>query len=133
VKIILIIVALVVVGMALDWFKAARLEQERKVAETAASEKPIVRHLERGKTDVARIAVHEYKQALLMHRINKGTYPPNMQALVDSGYLPSGSDLDPFGQRYELQYVGKQAIISSPGSDHVRGTPDDIVERIGID
>lgn len=132
-RILLVIVVIIVVGMALDWVRAARKEQEKKIAETPHAESYILGNLERGKTNAAVIALHEYGQAFTMYKLNRGTNPPSLQAMVDDGYLPSGAQNDPFGQLYELKYVGKEAVFSSPGADHVRGTPDDVVQRIQVE
>jgi hypothetical protein len=56
-----------------------------------------------------------------------------LKELVDTGYLPGANRYDPFGQEYELVYEGRDAIISSPGPDRVRGTPDDLVNRFLVD
>jgi hypothetical protein len=132
-RIVLVILVLIVAGMALDWFREARKEQEKKIAEAPHSENYILGNLERGKTGAAKIALNGYGQAFVMYKVNRGKNPPALRDLVDDGYLPSGAENDPFGQLYELKYAGKEAIITSPGADHVRGTPDDIVERIVVE
>ncbi len=132
-RIIWVIIILIVVGMALDYVREAQKEQEKKIAETPHSENYIIGNLERGKASAAMIAVHEYGQAFMMYKLNRGTNPPSLRAMVDDGYLPSGAENDPFGQLYDLKYAGKEAVISSPGADHVRGTPDDIIQKVQVE
>ena len=132
-RIILLIVAVIAIGMALDWVRQAQQEETRRIAETPHKDNYILGNLERGKADAAKISLHNYKQAFMLFRINKGTNPPSIQALIDENYLPAGSEKDPFGQLFELKYVGREAMITSPGADHVRGTPDDLIERFAVD
>jgi hypothetical protein len=132
-RIIIVIIALVLIGMGLDWMQSAQKEETQKLAEKPRSEKFIPGNLDRGKVGGAKMQLHEYKQAFTMFKLNRGKNPASLQELIDTNYLPYGSDEDPFGQKYELQYVGREAVISSPGADKVRGTPDDLVERILVD
>ncbi len=132
-RLVWVLIIIVLVGLALDWVRESQKEQEKKIAETPHSQNYILGNLERGKTEAAMITVHGYGQAIMMYKINKGTNPPTLRALVDEGYLPSGSENDPFGQLYEMKYAGKEVVITSPGADHVRGTPDDIVQRVQVE
>ncbi|MCG3198317.1 MAG: type II secretion system protein GspG [Candidatus Omnitrophica bacterium] len=132
-RIIIIIAVLVIVGLGLDWVRSERKKQTQKLAETPKSEKYIAGSIDRGKVGGAQMALHDYKQAFVMFKLNKGKNPTSIQELIDANYLPYGAEVDPFGQRFELQYQGREAVISSPGSDRVRGTPDDIVTRILVD
>jgi hypothetical protein len=132
-RLLIAIVILVAVAMALNWVQEARQAETRRLAEKPRSEKFIPGNIDRGKIAGAKISAHDYKNAFIMFKINKGKNPASIQELIDAHYLDYGAELDPFGQKYELQYVGREAVISSPGGDKVRGTPDDIVERVMLD
>ena len=132
-RIVWVILVLIVAGIALDWVREAQKEQAKKVAETPHSENYILGNLERGKTNAAMIAVHEYGRAIMMYKLQRNTNPPTLRALVEEGFLPSGAENDPFGQLYEMKYIGQEAVITSPGADHVRGTPDDIVQKVQVE
>lgn len=132
-RLVWVVAILLVVAMAIDWAVEKGKEESQRLAEKPRSEKYIVGNLDRGKGAVAAISVHDYKSAFIQYKLTKNANPKSLKDLVDAGYLPGGSELDPFRQPYELKYEGREAIISSPGEDRVRGTPDDRVERVVIE
>jgi len=121
------------IAMVFDWAVEQGKKEEKRLSEKPRSEQYIVGNLDRGKTGAATIQVFDYKNAFLQFKLTKGRNPKNLKEMVDEGYIQPGSEFDPFGQPYELQYVGRKAVISSPGADRVRGTPDDITQEVLVD
>lgn len=132
-RIVLAIAFIIFVGWALNRVQDTREAEIQKRRETPRSEKYIAGNLDRGKIAGAQIAAHDYKQAFTMFKLNKGKNPVSIQEMIDANYLQYGAENDPFGQKFELVYQGREAIISSPGADRIRGTPDDIVQKILVD
>lgn len=132
-RLVWVLLFLIVVGVVFDWAVKKGKEEQKRVFEKPRSEQYIVGNLDRGKIGAATIQVHDYKNAFLQFKLTKGRNPSNLKELVDEGYIQPGAEFDPFGQPYELQYQGRKAVISSPGADRVRGTPDDIVQEVLVD
>ena len=132
-RLVWVVVVLVLVAVGFDWAVEKGKQESKRLEEKPRSEKYIAGSLDRGKAGAAAIAIHDYKNAFMQYKLTKTTNPQSLKDLVKAGLIQPGMDRDPFGQEYELKYEGKEAVISSPGADRVRGTPDDIVQRIPVD
>jgi len=124
---------IVLIGFSLDWVQTERKEQLQKKREKPRERRYIAGNLDRGKTGAAIMTLQDYQKAFTMFVLGRNRKPNSLQELIDENYLVWGADIDPYGQKYELVYEGKEAVISSPGPDKVRGTPDDIIKRIRVE
>ena len=129
-KLFWVLAILVVVGLGIDWVKDSMEAEKKRVAEKRKSESYVTGSIERGKALGAVTDINSYKNAFVRYQVERNKNPKDLKTLVAERFLPGGYDIDPFGQPYELAYEGREAVISSPGSDRVRGTPDDIVMRV---
>lgn len=66
------------------------------------------------------------KKALKMFYIDHNRYPETIEELNQAGVVGSEATRDRFGNPFELSYRAKNAILSSPGKDEIKGTTDDI-------
>ena len=132
-RLVWVVVVLILVALCFDWAVEKGKQESKRLAEKPRSEKYIVGSLDRGKAGAAAIAVHDYKNAFVHYKLTKTTNPKSLKDLVNAGLIQPGMERDPFGQEYELKYEGNLAVISSPGADRVRGTADDIVQKIQVD
>lgn len=65
-------------------------------------------------SDVAKSAtsqIHRVQRAALRYYNNNSAWPPNINALVSSGYLDTGEHLDPWGNPYVLSVAGNDLRI----------------------
>jgi len=132
-RIVWVIAILIGVAWLFNWMSEQREAETKRLSEKPRSEQYIAGSLDRGKTAGAVMTVHQYRDAFLRYKITRNANPESLKTLVNEGYLQPGSEFDPFGQLYELEYQGREAVISSPGADRVRGTPDDIIQRVVLD
>lgn len=95
----------------------------------------VPRFLEAGNKSAAEKDVQSLKAAVTMyHQQNGKKYPNNLDVLVDTSgdkvpYVDGGEDvlIDPWGNKYELKFNGKNnPYIVSGGPDGTIGTDDDI-------
>jgi general secretion pathway protein G len=93
----------------------------------------IPRILENAKIKAAKSGVDSLKNAVVTYNIEKGKYPSDLKALVES----SGDDdpvveggegalYDPWGVEYKYERKGKKIVVISAGPDSEFGGEDDI-------
>jgi len=93
----------------------------------------IPRILENAKIKAAKSGVDSLKNAVVTYNIEKGKYPSDLKALVES----SGDDdpvveggegalYDPWGVEYKYERKGKKIVVISAGPDGEFGGEDDI-------
>ena len=72
------------------------------------------------------------RTAIKMFRIDHGRYPKNMKELEDSEMGNSSITRSKKGQLLDLKIIQQEAIITSPGSDRILGTTDDISQTLNL-
>ncbi len=93
----------------------------------------IPRMLNNAKINAAKVGVDNLKGALVAYNIEKGKYPNDLKALVESSGdedpIVDGGEaalFDPWGVEYKYERKGKRFVVISAGPDGEFGGDDDI-------
>ena len=93
----------------------------------------IPRILENSKVKAAKAAVDSIRNAVVTYNIEKGKYPNDLKALIESSgdeepILEGGEGAleDPWGVEYKLERKGKRIVVICAGPDGEFGGEDDI-------
>lgn len=91
-----------------------------------------LRHLERAKTVGTQAEFNSIKTAFVLYYSTYGEYPTSLEDLVDKRMIGRDALSDFWRQGYRTELDGTDLVLTSPGTDRVKNTNDDIETRISL-
>jgi competence protein ComGC len=80
---------------------------------------------EQATTQATQNTIHIISVALEQYELDNGTYPESLDRLVSEGYIQQ-KPVDAWGSPFVYEPSVRPPAVSSPGSDRISGTDDDL-------
>lgn len=127
-----VLIGLVVLGFIKDSIpKIEKAAKEPNIVDDFIGKTAIDRYTEiKGEADTFNLPA--LRTEIMMFYTQKGRYPKSMEELDQSEESTSSATRDKHGKLLDLKIIQNKAFVTSPGSDRIFGTTDDITREISL-